>query len=244
MSLIQPLSNFNKLLGSDLTYFTQYQFETLKKYAGIKKDNINAQHLAAVNLLKEAYELTQTWAEKVKQSSFPHGEVKIRKSPINQAGNFAEYTWAKIYPKAGSPKELAFTVGINTEGFTVKIDTVNVDSSLRKKYESVRGDYSDSPIVSSISIEDGLAMTMKQLVDWSINQITEFNPTFEDVANKIGLSQEKVTHTATTEDSHRRRQPMSLNQIFYGPPGTGKTYHTIEAAVRVAEPEFSYQTRK
>ncbi|MDN3696180.1 AAA family ATPase [Vibrio cortegadensis] len=30
----------------------------------------------------------------------------------------------------------------------------------------------------------------------------------------------------------------SLNQILYGPPGTGKTYHTIEAAVKAAEPEF------
>lgn len=31
---------------------------------------------------------------------------------------------------------------------------------------------------------------------------------------------------------------MPLNQILYGPPGTGKTYHTIEAAVKAAEPEF------
>jgi len=30
-----------------------------------------------------------------------------------------------------------------------------------------------------------------------------------------------------------------LNQILYGPPGTGKTYHTIEAAVKAAEPNFS-----
>lgn len=28
----------------------------------------------------------------------------------------------------------------------------------------------------------------------------------------------------------------SLNQILYGPPGTGKTYHSIQAAVKVAEP--------
>ncbi|WP_258070291.1 AAA family ATPase [Vibrio jasicida] len=34
-----------------------------------------------------------------------------------------------------------------------------------------------------------------------------------------------------------------LNQILYGPPGTGKTYHTIEAAVKAAEPEFSWETR-
>ncbi|HIF9401908.1 TPA: McrB family protein [Photobacterium damselae] len=31
---------------------------------------------------------------------------------------------------------------------------------------------------------------------------------------------------------------MPLNQILYGPPGTGKTFHTIEAAVKAAEPTF------
>ncbi|WP_396331416.1 AAA family ATPase [Burkholderia anthina] len=30
----------------------------------------------------------------------------------------------------------------------------------------------------------------------------------------------------------------SLNQILYGPPGTGKTYRTIEAAVRILDPDF------
>lgn len=35
----------------------------------------------------------------------------------------------------------------------------------------------------------------------------------------------------------------SLNQIFYGPPGTGKTYHTVEAAVKAAEPKFKWHNR-
>ncbi|MDD9180018.1 MULTISPECIES: McrB family protein [Aliivibrio] len=35
----------------------------------------------------------------------------------------------------------------------------------------------------------------------------------------------------------------SLNQILYGPPGTGKTYHTIEAAVKAAEPTFTWANR-
>jgi 5-methylcytosine-specific restriction endonuclease McrBC GTP-binding regulatory subunit McrB len=35
-----------------------------------------------------------------------------------------------------------------------------------------------------------------------------------------------------------------LNQILYGPPGTGKTYHTIEAAVHAAQPDFNYDTRE
>ncbi|WP_282156659.1 AAA family ATPase [Vibrio diabolicus] len=37
---------------------------------------------------------------------------------------------------------------------------------------------------------------------------------------------------------------LPLNQILYGPPGTGKTYHTIEAAVNAAEPEFVWDTRE
>lgn len=37
---------------------------------------------------------------------------------------------------------------------------------------------------------------------------------------------------------------QSTNQILYGPPGTGKTYHTVEAAVRAAEPNFVWSSRK
>ncbi len=35
-----------------------------------------------------------------------------------------------------------------------------------------------------------------------------------------------------------QKSDSPLNQILYGPPGTGKTYHTIEAAVKAAEPDF------
>ncbi|KAB2825914.1 AAA family ATPase [Aliivibrio finisterrensis] len=38
--------------------------------------------------------------------------------------------------------------------------------------------------------------------------------------------------------SEEKNTMSPLNQILYGPPGTGKTYHTIEAAVKAAEPEY------
>lgn len=31
---------------------------------------------------------------------------------------------------------------------------------------------------------------------------------------------------------------QDLNQILYGPPGTGKTYHTINEAIKIVDPEF------
>ncbi|EOW9409201.1 AAA family ATPase [Vibrio cholerae] len=49
------------------------------------------------------------------------------------------------------------------------------------------------------------------------------------------------------DDSNNTEERMnlaSLNQILYGPPGTGKTYHTIEAAVKAAEPSFSWDSRE
>ncbi|MGR5543960.1 AAA family ATPase [Vibrio sp. PNB22_2_2] len=49
---------------------------------------------------------------------------------------------------------------------------------------------------------------------------------------------------AELKESYTMPKPSSLNQILYGPPGTGKTYHTIEAAVNAAEPEFTWDKRE
>ncbi|GLS84693.1 AAA family ATPase [Paraferrimonas haliotis] len=38
--------------------------------------------------------------------------------------------------------------------------------------------------------------------------------------------------------SKETKMTSPLNQILYGPPGTGKTYHTVEAAVKAADPEY------
>ncbi|MEZ9240172.1 hypothetical protein AB4116_11425, partial [Vibrio splendidus] len=51
------------------------------------------------------------------------------------------------------------------------------------------------------------------------------------------------TDTAKSNNGDSEMTMPSLNQILYGPPGTGKTYHTIEAAVKAAEPKFSWKTR-
>ncbi|PKG38324.1 McrB family protein [Psychromonas sp. Urea-02u-13] len=42
---------------------------------------------------------------------------------------------------------------------------------------------------------------------------------------------------ASPENKYKVTSKSPLNEILFGPPGTGKTYHTIEAAVKAAEPE-------
>ncbi|HAS8421879.1 TPA: AAA family ATPase [Vibrio vulnificus] len=56
------------------------------------------------------------------------------------------------------------------------------------------------------------------------------------------LVKKQSLNTLSTCESHIMTFP--LNQILYGPPGTGKTYHTIEAAVKAAEPSFSWHSRE
>lgn len=92
------------------------------------------------------------------------------------------------------------------------------------------------------------------------SSIEELSPFLENIKNQlngemngnqrnpIDYSQdEETTEEDTTEklilnDSCEFESSASpLNQILYGPPGTGKTYHTIEAAVKAAEPE-KYKT--
>jgi 5-methylcytosine-specific restriction protein B len=172
-------------------YFTSDHFKLLDKWKGQKRDDSNPEQNRAYDELKQAYEVTERWAQEVQKRLFPDGEVKIRKRPTNQANNFFEYNWARIYPDKSSPKELAYTVGINANAeFVVKIDTVGLEDSdsLRKGYVSIRGPgYISSPIVAVLSADVGLNKSLTDLVEWSIESIKKFKLSYEEVAGQLGL---------------------------------------------------------
>jgi len=73
---------------------------------------------------------------------------------------------------------------------------------------------------------------------------------FHEVAEIIGEKDlgliDAFTYNFSEEDTetivtgNNEINTMSLNTILYGPPGTGKTYHTVNKAVAIANPEFDF----
>ena len=228
-----------------MTYFTQEHFDLLNTYQGQKNNKANPEHVTAYEELARAYKIVEEWAQKLKQERFTDGKINIIKKPTNQANKFDGYLWGKVYPSESSPKELAYTVGINTNGIDVKIDSVGLGDKDKKRLVllALRDGDAKTKIISSLSISDCLNMNMEQLVSWSNKQIELFTLSYDEVVNKIGLNKPEVAAN-TNDDIHFEQSAnleqayynTPLNQILYGPPGTGKTYHTIEVAVKAAEP--------
>lgn len=172
-------------------YFTSDHFKLLNKWKGQKRDESNPEQNRAYEDLKKAYEVTEAWAERLKEPLFPFGHVEIRKRPTNQGNNFARYNWAKIYPSSEAPKELAYTVGIDADhGFVVKIDTVGLDDSdaKRRAYVALR-DANDNkpPFVARLPAAEGLEKSLDELVAWSVEAIRNFKLRYDEVVAKLNL---------------------------------------------------------
>ena len=207
-------------------YFTTEHFKLLNKWKGFKYDKTNPEQQEVYQELSKAYAVTEAWAELVKEKMFPGGSVDIRKRPTNQANNFEKYNWAKIYPSATSPEQLAYTVGITAEqAFYVKIDTVGNVGNARKQYEAIR-DSSETSIAASLPAQDGLEMSLAELVDWTIARFQEFKPTYDEMVAQLGFHEQQLSRVKESDDdnNHDEFTHEPKNIIYYGPPGTGKTY--------------------
>ena len=171
-------------------YFTSDHFKLLNRWQGQKRDESNPEQNRAYDDLKSAFEVTEAWAGKLKTELFPVGRVSIRKRPTNQANKFAAYNWARIYPSSESPKELAYTVGIDAdEGFVVKIDTVGLEEAdpIRRKYLALRGGGGSGRIVATLPVLQGLSKTLDELVAWSVEAIRSFRMRYEEVVEELDL---------------------------------------------------------
>jgi 5-methylcytosine-specific restriction protein B len=175
-------------------YFSSDHFKLLNRWKGRKRDESNPEQNRAYAELKKAYEVTEAWAGAVQAKLFPTGNVNVRKRPTSQANTFFSYNWARIYPSSHSPKELAYTVGIEAEdGFVVKIDTVGLDDSdpSRRAYLALRGGYNNSsPFVAILPVAEGLGKSLAELVEWTVKSIRSFTIRYDDLATKLNLGTE------------------------------------------------------
>lgn len=173
-------------------YFTSDHFKLLNKWKGTIYDKSNPEQQKVYEELSQAFDVTKRWAEAVQQSFFPMGWTKTVRKPTDQwQKKFIPYNWGRIYPSSDSPKELAYTVGIDAAlGFVVKIDQVDTqteDSTLRPKYEAIRGPFTASPIVAVLPAIDGLSKSFSELVAWSVDAIRGFKLRYDDVVAKLNL---------------------------------------------------------
>ncbi|MEZ8608232.1 McrB family protein [Vibrio sp. 10N.239.311.G01] len=112
-----------------------------------------------------------------------------------------------------------------------------------RKYELVRSlselqKYAGPSKGWAPSYNSTLAKVYQQKQDLKLFEESILQPYYS-----MSLDELRVKHDSEKESqmnheysSHSIISP--LNQILYGPPGTGKTYHTIEAAVQAADPDF------
>lgn len=173
--------------------FTREHFDLLARWANHHYDRADPVKAEASARLKQAHIATERWANALQQRLFPRGYVKIRKAPINQGQAFSPYTWAKIYPSRSSPKDLAFTVGIDQQDFVVKIDTVE-PTAVRAPYEALRaGPNAHSPFGAVLPRDEGLKVSFEELVAWSADAIAKFRMSYEEVLQRIGLGVRVLT---------------------------------------------------
>ena len=65
----------------------------------------------------------------------------------------------------------------------------------------------------------------------------------QDVAANDTTESSEPEIVTTASNINMKESMDQLNQILYGPPGTGKTYHTVNKALQIVDPEF-YEVNK
>ena len=128
-------------------------------------------------------------------------------------------------------------------GSRLNFDKLNINAVTKSNFINSINDlkkYKD--IEFEIKQQDGSIGYMRIHFDsHNLNEIVErwlglvkVNNEFENIPNK----------SREIKSYENLEGYMSLNNILYGPPGTGKTYHTVEAAVKAAEPEYYEELKK
>lgn len=220
-----------------------------KAYAGKEyRKDVEDDKKISDQLNKKFIPFFNRWGKSLVEQYFPGGTFLFdpkSTNPVRYGGLFKNYYWLQIFPMPAN-ENLVFTLSFYPEtGFEVRIDTYKCGTDeapvsdkkkkeIRENYQAIR-DTENSNIASALSIEEGLAMSMEKLVEWTISEFKKFTPTYEDICKKLGLEMVKNGQSDRRDTSSVNKLNHPPNQILFGPAGTGKTYNTINYALSILD---------
>lgn len=217
--------------------YTKEMFDLLGEFAN-RPYSAGDKDTEQGKVLSLAWDILISQAKTIQNKCFPSGVCEFTKNIAfpSKATKFRDYYWVKIYPHKESNKKLAYTLTMNPRGISLRVDTIKAQGELRAEYENIRGDEYSSPLVKTLEADNVVIKTSDEIISWLEEQIDFLKLQYEHLLHSLPLKEDKLKRMKQKKDSQILITP--LNQILYGPPGTGKTYHTIEAAVKAAEPDF------
>ncbi|MUK78798.1 AAA domain-containing protein [Aliivibrio fischeri] len=149
-------------------------------------------------------------------------------------------TYIERYDATLVQLEQIFPGSLQNKNGNVFITQQEYDERLSKSSDVENRFY--NKIEDRLLTHDGITIYVSN--QWGVGNVEGFY----QQAIKQGFTIEKIISSsqATLEPfftASNENTTSPLNQILYGPPGTGKTYHTMESAVKAAEPAFTWTNR-
>lgn len=200
--------------------------------------------------------------------------IVFRNQPTDQSsrikglgGKVFPYIWIKLYPKSLkefpaikpfpyvfgfsiSPREKdrkpGFFIGLGFVEITSEFKKIQKIPSLKNKYDLYTNKGESIGSSATLSIEDGLKLSIDEMADWAANKIQNFKITHESFLNEFTDLLSSESTSTQNISNHKHGTEMNnypLNQILYGPPGTGKTFNTINHALNIADPDFQKERK-
>lgn len=243
-------------------YFTQVfesregnSGEWIRKYRAYNK--LSVEEKASTELaIKELWTKASTWVASIKNGIMSGDDYrKSELDLIEFTQRLTQATSPELYNQSVnllnrladegkiSRRYWATTNRVFASLYPTKLSTIVAEDALRKVYQY-------------LDVRFQLKLRNPSALNWyELNRelLRKIQPILANVMDTDAINvtlwyiYESLTEIPSSKTSEVRepvsnygekRMNVPLNQILYGPPGTGKTYHTIEAAVQAAEPEF------
>ncbi len=156
----------------------------------------------------------------------------------NVKNEFAEWLW-----KTGRYRD---SFNKKKENLVTDLDRYNEQLNVGDIFECNTENYED--IISKISkIISNKEFEIKSYQGENVQMprsILGKKNYFKFLREKFGskeVESEYDSESGSSDEMNYKLNSHPLNQILYGPPGTGKTYHTMDKAIQIINPEFDLE---